>query len=104
MGAACALEYVSRERASLAARNLRVARAIPNIEHAVTFLDGHADADIAHVAYLERRLGEISDTADRRDIEFSSRTLCVLYPWLFAKPSPCGAFTLRAALAGRVAC
>ena len=84
LGAAYALEFVSAECAGQAAKNLRERSAIPNIENALSFLVGHAEADGGHVASLERELGSVTDSADQRDIRLSCRLLCASYPNFFA--------------------
>lgn len=88
LGAAYALEFISMRRAKLAADNLRANRRIPNINDAVSFLDGHADADHEHIAQLNALLHRVSDPADRMDITLSCTLLCELYPKFFVVNQP----------------
>lgn len=83
LGAAYALEFVSAQRASLAARNLRAQATIPNVGAALSFLEGHGEADLGHLAMLETHLGAVRDERDRRDIRMSAQLLCQLYPRFF---------------------
>lgn len=83
LGAAYALEFVSVQRASLAARNLRAYGAIPNVAAALSFLEGHGEADLGHVATLESYLETVTDERDQRDIQTSAYLLCQLYPRFF---------------------
>jgi hypothetical protein len=57
---------------------------IPNIEHALSFLDGHGEADRGHIAELEAALGGLQDPADQREIALAARVLGSLYPRFFA--------------------
>jgi pyrroloquinoline quinone (PQQ) biosynthesis protein C len=83
LGAAYALEFVSAECAGQAAKNLRERSAIGNIEKALSFLVGHAEADAGHIASLEHELGSVTDSADQRDIGLSCSLLCASYPSFF---------------------
>jgi hypothetical protein len=83
LGAAYALEFISMRRAKLAATNLRARRAIPHIEQALTFLEGHGVADEGHIAELEALLSTVSDATDQDDILFSSEVLRRLYVHFF---------------------
>jgi hypothetical protein len=85
LGAAYMLERISLCRAKMAADNLR-ARArgqIAEIEHAVSFLDGHGEADIDHVAQLEATLRRIDAPDDQAAIRLGSSILGALYPRFF---------------------
>jgi hypothetical protein len=84
LGAAYALEFISMQRARTAADNLRARGTIPNIERAVSFLAGHGDADVDHVARLEDVLGRIDDDADRAALRLSAAILRELYPRFFS--------------------
>ena len=85
LGAAYTLEFISAHRAKLAANNLRSRAGIANIDKAVTFLDGHGDADTGHVALLEEVLARIEDPQDQDDINLAARLLRRLYPRFFAR-------------------
>jgi hypothetical protein len=87
LGAAYALELISMHRASMAAKNLRERGAIPEIEGAVTFLEGHGDADVGHIALLTEILRRIEDPRDQAAIALSSAVLRELYPRFFSVKS-----------------
>jgi hypothetical protein len=86
----------------MAARNLCARKAIPNIEDAVSFLDGHGDADPGHIALLTDILRQIKDPSDQAAIILSAAVLRALYPRFFfirreegltsAKPARCDRF------------
>jgi hypothetical protein len=84
LGAAYTLEFISMRRAKTAARNLRARQAIPGIDQALRFLDGHGEADRGHIAELETVLELVQDEADRSDISFSAGVLRGLYPRFFS--------------------
>jgi hypothetical protein len=84
LGAAYSLEYISMRRAGTAAQSLREQQQIPQIEHCVSFLEGHGHADQRHIAELEMLLsGPALEPADDDDIELSARLLRRLYPYFF---------------------
>jgi hypothetical protein len=83
LGAAYTLELISMHRAKVAAENLRARAAIPHIERAVSFLEGHGDADVGHIAVLHEVLGRIGDPADQSAILLSAAVLRTLYPRFF---------------------
>ncbi|MFT3772750.1 MAG: iron-containing redox enzyme family protein [Minicystis sp.] len=85
LGAAYTLELISMHRAKTAARNLCACRAIPGIERAVTFLDGHGDADVDHIAELSEVLRRIDDPRDQEAILFSAAVMRALYPRFFVR-------------------
>jgi pyrroloquinoline quinone (PQQ) biosynthesis protein C len=87
LGAAYTLEFISMRRAKTASDNLRARRAIPNIERALRFLDGHGVADHGHIAELEAVLGQVRDESAKADIAFSSEVMRRLYPCFFAAES-----------------
>ena len=88
LGAAYALEVMSMHRAKRAAENLRAHGAIPHIDHAVSFLSGHGDADADHVARLSQLLRRIDDAADQAAVRLSAAVLGALYPRFFdARPA-----------------
>jgi len=86
LGAAYTLEYISMQRAAVAARELRRSGSVTNIDHALSFLDSHGVADVQHIAELEGLLATISDPADQNDILLSARVLQRLYPDFFDVP------------------
>lgn len=83
LGAAYALEFMSMRRAKMAADNLRARRAIPNIEEAVSFLEGHGDADAGHIEQLSAMLRRVEDQHDRDAIVLSASVMRALYPRFF---------------------
>jgi hypothetical protein len=96
LGAAYALEFISMQRARMAAENLRARKVIPDIEDAVSFLEGHGDADVDHIARLNDVLRWIDDPQDQAAITRSAMVLCALYPRFFhsgaaGRPHPGGA-------------
>ena len=88
LGAAYTLEFMSMHRAKMAADNLRARRAIPNIEEAVSFLEGHGDADVGHIELLSEILRRIEDPRDQEAIALSAAVMRTLYPRFF---QPAGA-------------
>lgn len=83
LGAAYMLELMSMRRANMAAGNLRARKAIPNIEGAVSFLEGHGDADVGHIEELTAMLRKLTDPADQAAIVLSAAVLRTLYPRFF---------------------
>jgi hypothetical protein len=83
LGAAYMLELMSMRRANMAAGNLRARKAIPNIEGAVSFLEGHGDADVGHIEELTVMLRLLGDPADQAAIVLSAAVLRTLYPRFF---------------------
>ncbi|MEO5730819.1 MAG: iron-containing redox enzyme family protein [Byssovorax sp.] len=83
LGAAYTLEFISMHRAKTAADNLRAHRAIPNIEEAVSFLEGHGDADVGHIELLSEILRRIEDPRDQDAIALSAAVMRALYPRFF---------------------
>jgi hypothetical protein len=90
LGAAYALELISMRRARLAADNLRARSAIPGIAGAVSFLAGHGDADVAHLAALDQILERIDDPADTAEMALSAAVLRTVYPRFFVGGSRVG--------------
>jgi hypothetical protein len=84
LGAAYSLEVISMHRASMAAKNLRARRAIPGIEGAVTFLEGHGDADLGHIELLTKILRRIEDPRDQAAVALSAALVRELYPRFFS--------------------
>ena len=83
LGAAYALELISMRRAKLAAGNLCARSAIPGIAQAVSFLAGHGDADVEHLAALDQVLDRIDNPADCAEMALSAAVLRTLYPRFF---------------------
>jgi Iron-containing redox enzyme len=83
LGAAYTLEFMSMHRARQAADNLRAKRAIPRIEEAVSFLEGHGDADVGHLEILSEMLRRIEDPRDQDAIALSASVMRALYPRFF---------------------
>jgi hypothetical protein len=94
LGAAYTLEFISMHRAKMAADNLRARRAIPDIDNAVSFLEGHGDADVGHIAALTDILRRVEDPRDQGAILLSSEIMCALYPRFF-QPGPAVGATLE---------
>jgi hypothetical protein len=88
LGAAYTLELISMHRAKMAADNLRARRAIPNVENAVSFLEGHGDADIDHIARLSDVLRRIDDPWDQAAILRAAAIVRMLYPRFFQPIEP----------------
>jgi pyrroloquinoline quinone (PQQ) biosynthesis protein C len=83
LGTAYVLEYLSVYRATGAVDRLIQRDAIPNIRKAVTFLRGHAGADISHVAELNTVLLSLKDPQEQAAIVLSARATRALYLGLF---------------------
>jgi thiaminase len=84
LGAAYSLEVISMHRAKAAAENLRARSAIPNIGAAVTFLEGHGDADVGHIELLTGILRRIEDPRDQAAVALSAALVRALYPRFFS--------------------
>jgi pyrroloquinoline quinone (PQQ) biosynthesis protein C len=65
LGVAYVLENLAAERAGMAANALRRAERIADIGSAVTYLVGHGEADVGHVAELESVFGRVTDPAEQ---------------------------------------
>lgn len=83
LGTAYVLEYLSVYRASGAVERLIQRGAIANIRKAVTFLRGHAGADISHVEELSTVLRGLEDPREQAAILLSARATRALYLGLF---------------------
>ncbi|RYZ07375.1 MAG: heme oxygenase [Myxococcales bacterium] len=88
LGAAYVLELISAMRAQAAARNLRGRGKIENIAQALSFLEGHGEADPGHVQELDRMLESIEDPQDLSDIHLSASAMRRLYPRFFVVAPP----------------
>jgi thiaminase len=85
LGTAYVLEYLSAQRAGRTVERLLAADAIPNIRKAVTFLRGHADADVHHVAELASVLRSLTDPREQSVLLLSARTTRALYTGFFSE-------------------
>jgi hypothetical protein len=83
LGAAYTLEIISMHRAKAAADNLRARKAIPGVERAVSFLEGHGDADAGHIALLTDLLRSVKAPRDRAVIALSAAIVRSLFPRFF---------------------
>ncbi len=83
LGTAYVLEYLSVYRASGAVERLIQHGAIPHIRKAVTFLRGHAGADLSHVAELNTVLLRLEDPREQAAIVLSARATRSVYLGLF---------------------
>lgn len=63
LGVAYALENLAVQRAGKGADALRRVARIPNIANAVSYLVGHGEADVGHVAELEAVFERVADPA-----------------------------------------
>lgn len=86
LGAAYVLEFISMHRARVAADRLRARGAIAGIGEALSFLEGHGDADQDHVTTLRVHLAAIDQPGDRVAIEAAAAVTRALYPCFFALP------------------
>jgi pyrroloquinoline quinone (PQQ) biosynthesis protein C len=87
LGTAYVLEALSVYRAGEAVSNLIERSGIPHIRKAVTFLRGHADADVGHVEELATVLRGLTDPEECEALVLSARTTRALYRGLFAEES-----------------
>jgi pyrroloquinoline quinone (PQQ) biosynthesis protein C len=85
LGAAFVLEFVSARRAKAAAESLRARGKIPHLTQALSFLDGHGDADVGHVASLLEVISRVEDPQDRAEIGLSAEVMRRLYPLFFER-------------------
>lgn len=83
LGTAYVLESLSVHRAGEAVQRLIERSGIPHVHRAMTFLRGHAGADVGHVAELATTLGSLTEPRECEAIVLSARTTCALYPDLF---------------------
>jgi pyrroloquinoline quinone (PQQ) biosynthesis protein C len=85
LGTAYVLEALAVHRAGEAAQNLVERSGIPRIRKAVTFLRGHAGADVEHLAELAATLRGLTAPEEREAILLSARTTRALYAGLFSE-------------------
>jgi pyrroloquinoline quinone (PQQ) biosynthesis protein C len=79
LGVAYALENLAVERAEKAADALREKARIPNINEAVSYLVGHGEADVGHVAELEEVFERFAEPAERDVILNSAAATRLMY-------------------------
>lgn len=82
LGTAYVLESLSVRHGGEAVANLCARGAIPGISRAITFLRGHAGADVGHLEALAALLGQVDDERDRRAILLSARVTAALFEGL----------------------
>ena len=102
LGAAYTLEFISMQRARAAAEHLRERGAITGIERALSFLEGHGDADHGHVATLCAHLDAIDEPGERAAIEGAAAVTRALYPCFFGGRTPNGSTPARFSAAPHV--
>jgi pyrroloquinoline quinone (PQQ) biosynthesis protein C len=83
LGAAYTLEIISMHRAKVAADNLRARKAMPGVERAVSFLEGHGDADVGHIALVTELLRSVKDPRDQAAITLSAAIVRSLFSRFF---------------------
>ncbi|MBX9592216.1 MAG: iron-containing redox enzyme family protein [Hyphomonadaceae bacterium] len=84
LGVAYTLENLAVQRAGKAADALRQAARIPNIAHAVTYLVGHGEADVGHVAELEEVLERVKSPAEHDAVLTSAAATRLMYAGMVA--------------------
>lgn len=84
LGVAYALENLAVQRASKAADALRKTGRIPNIANAVSYLVGHGEADIGHVAELETVLEGVKSQAEHDAVLASAAATRLMYTGMAA--------------------
>lgn len=83
LGTSYPLEYIAAYSAGGVVQNLIVRSSIAGIERGVTFLKGHAAADVHHVAELREALERVVDPEDQQAILRAARTTTALFPLFF---------------------
>lgn len=84
LGVAYALENLAVQRAGKAADALREAARIPNIANAVSYLVGHGEADVGHVAELETVLERVKSLAEHDAVLASAAATRLMYAGMAA--------------------
>lgn len=79
LGVAYTLENLAVQRAGRAADALRRTARIPNIGDAVSYLVGHGEADIGHVAELETVLEQAKSPAEQEAVLTSAAATRLIY-------------------------
>lgn len=89
LGTAYVLEALSAARAAETVKNLVAYSGIPNIERAVVFLRGHADADTDHIEQLGRNLTALARSPlDHESVLLSAVITRATYAKLLAGMKP----------------
>ena len=86
LGTAYVLEGLSVHCGEEAVRNLCRNSTIPGIAGAVSFVRGHAGADVDHMEQLRSLFSQVLGTRDRTAVLLSARVTRTLYQGLFAYP------------------
>lgn len=86
LGTAYVLESLSIRHGAEVVSNLCRHSAIRRIEGAVSFLRGHAGADVGHMEQLGALLAQVDDERDQVAILLSARVTATLYEGLFDGP------------------
>jgi pyrroloquinoline quinone (PQQ) biosynthesis protein C len=84
LGVAYTLENLAVQRAGKAAHALRKAARIPNIANAVSYLVGHGEADVGHVAELEEVLERVNSPAEYDAVLTSAAATRLMYEGMVA--------------------
>jgi hypothetical protein len=84
LGTAYILEALSARRAPIAVQNILAKSRIPGIEGAVTFLQGHGEADQDHIAHLASVLRAFTDPEDAEAILRSAKSTARFFPEFFS--------------------
>ncbi len=84
LGTAYVLEALSARRAPIAVQNILAKSRIPGIEGAVTFLQGHGEADQDHIAHLASVLRAFTDPEDVEAILRSAKSTARFFPEFFS--------------------
>lgn len=79
LGVAYTLENLAVQRAERAANALRRAARIANIANAVSYLVGHGEADVGHVAELEAVLERVADPIEHDAVLGSASATRLMY-------------------------
>lgn len=83
LGTAYILESLSQARAGTTAENLVKKNRIPGIQHGVSFLQGHAEADELHMGVLRGVLSVVSLPGDQEAIALSAAVTSSVYLGMF---------------------
>ena len=84
LGVAYTLENLAVQRAGMAADALRKTGRIANIADAVSYLVGHGEADVGHVAELEAVLEQVEDFAEQDAVLTSAAATRLMYAGMAA--------------------
>lgn len=83
LGTSYPLEYIAAYSAGDVVQNLMDRSSISGIERGVTFLKGHAAADVHHIAELRDALEPVVDAKDQQAILHAARMTTALFPLFF---------------------